>query len=464
MAEDQKLIVTLPCYNDSEYLGRAIETVENETTLYSNNFTVLIVEDKSDSSFIVKSLQRKYRNIEYFHNPEKLGRGKALREAWQKMKGDLFLYMDVDLSVDLKKMDAYANLIRGVSSGKFDIVTGSRYLEESRTYRPIIRWLVSRAYNYFVRFLFQTGINDHQCGLKSFSRRCIDNLNNIVKTDSWFWDTEILVVAKKRGYRILEIPVFWVEMRGSRTPLIRLIKDIWLHGTGLLKLLWRVYIEKSYVGRFDFNLEGNLYEEILGKSHKYYIKQKADLLLRCVKEREMDTKTVLDIGCGTGELEYVLRLETISIDLSRSMLRIAKARCGNCEFIRASCNHLPFREDVFTLVLAVNILHHLKENDRQSSFSEAHRTLIHNKHMVVFEHNSKNPFTRIVVRRCEVDKGIRLLNAKQITNLAKSHKIEKVEIKYLTFFPASFPFLDRLEREMYNIPFGGDFLFLGEKR
>ena len=61
------------------------------------------------------------------------------------------------------------------------------------------------------------------------------------KSDSWFWDTEVVVLAKRLGFRILEIPVYWSERKGNRTPVSRLLKDVWLHGTGLLKLLWRVY-------------------------------------------------------------------------------------------------------------------------------------------------------------------------------------------------------------------------------
>mgnify|MGYP001070808337 CR=1 FL=1 len=245
MAESQKtirLIVTLPCYEDFEFLTEAVEILENETKKYTADFKVLVVEDVSNSSKIVENLQKQYGNIMYLHSPERQGRGKALRGAWRKVEGDVYLFMDVDLSTDVRRMNAYAKLIRGVSESGFDIVTGSRYLAESKTYRPIIRWLASKAYNHLVRLLFQTGMSDHQCGFKSFSRRCVINMATAVKSDSWFWDTEILVIAKKMGYKILEIPVFWVEMKGSRTPMVRLIKDIWLHGTGMLKLFLRVHV------------------------------------------------------------------------------------------------------------------------------------------------------------------------------------------------------------------------------
>jgi glycosyltransferase involved in cell wall biosynthesis len=237
------LVVTLPCYDDSEFLAEAVETLERETRKHTADFKVLVVEDVFNSSRIIENLQKRYGNIIHFHSSEKQGRGKALRRAWRQVDGDMYLFMDVDLSTDVRRMDAYAKLIKGVSESRFSIVTGSRYLPESKAYRPILRWFASKAYNQLIRLLFQTRISDHQCGFKSFSRKCVIDMDPLVKSDSWFWDTEILVIAKRMGYKILEIPVFWVEMKGPRTPMVRLIKDIWLHGTGIIRLLLRVNIE-----------------------------------------------------------------------------------------------------------------------------------------------------------------------------------------------------------------------------
>lgn len=216
---------------------------------------------------------------------------------------------------------------------------------------------------------------------------------------------------------------------------------------------------------FDFDLQASHYENILGPSHKHYMKQKTDLLLRCIREKGLNTKIILDVGCGTGELERDLanRLEVVGVDLAASMLRVAKHRCRDCEFLRASCNKLPFRDSAFTIVLVVNILHHLKLSDRQALFSEVSKTLAPGGYVIVFEHNPKNPFTRIVVRRCQVDRGVVLLNTKEVTSLANASKIDKVDIEYLTFFPTVLSFLDCLERRMQRLPLGGEFMFLGRK-
>ena len=168
-----------------------------------------------------------------------MGRGKALREAWKTVQANVYVYVDVDLATDLEKFDAYRNLI--LLQNQFDLVTGSRYVPGSTTNRPRLRRSTSIAYNWMVRFLFHTGAHDHQCGFKSFSRRLVDRLTVEARSDSWFWDTEVIVIAKRMGYRIKEIPIEWEEKKGDRTPLKRLLRDVWLHGTGLLNLFYRVY-------------------------------------------------------------------------------------------------------------------------------------------------------------------------------------------------------------------------------
>jgi len=204
-------------------------------------FKFLITEDGSDSSQIVTELRNKFPNIIYRHNEERLGRGRALREAWNQVEGDLYLYLDVDMATDLQKFDAFRKLVESLE--QYAMVTGSRYIPGSITNRPFLRRLTSIAYNAIVRNLFGTGIHDHQCGFKSFSKPLVRMLSTQARSDSWFWDTEVIVLAKKHGFSIAEIPIYWNERKGKRTPLKRLAKDLWIHGAGLLALTWRVYGE-----------------------------------------------------------------------------------------------------------------------------------------------------------------------------------------------------------------------------
>ena len=232
--------MTLPVFKDSRFLKRAVESLEELTPKISKNFILLIAEDGSNSYEMVCDLTRKYPNLTYFQYDQRLGRGRALREAWNRVEGDVYVYIDVDLATDLLKFDAYRNLIE--RQADFDLVAGSRYMRGSSTERPKLRRYASLAYNWLIRILFHTGVHDHQCGFKSFSRELVKLLGAEAKNDSWFWDTEVIVLAKKFGFRICEIPIHWRERKGYKTPVARLMKDIWLHGSGLVKLLVRVYL------------------------------------------------------------------------------------------------------------------------------------------------------------------------------------------------------------------------------
>lgn len=235
-----KVAVTIPVYKDTGFLHDAVDKLEKATSTIVKEFQLVIAEDGSNSSTLVNALSEKFTNIVYFQNDQRLGRGKALRDAWSKLSADVYVYLDADMATSLEHFDAYRNLI--TLQEKYDLVTGSRYLPESITNRPFVRELTSLAYNWLIRVFFRTNVHDHQCGFKSFSRRLVETLEKEAKSDSWFWDTEVIVIASRGVFRVTEIPIAWTEKKGRRTPMKRLMKDIWLHGTGLLLLLWRVYI------------------------------------------------------------------------------------------------------------------------------------------------------------------------------------------------------------------------------
>ena len=236
--DSKRVIVTLPVYKDAQFLRSAVEGLEVATLRIIPDFTIVIAEDGSDSTQLVNELKQKYPNIIHLQHDERLGRGRALREAWGTIEGDVYAYIDVDMATDLMKFDAYKNLLESES----DLVTGSRYIAGSETNRPRLRRFASKTYNWFVRILFSTGAHDHQCGFKSFTARLVKVLSLEAKSDSWFWDTEVIVLARKRGFRIREIPIHWTERKGRKTPISRLARDVWIHGTGLWKLFWRVYV------------------------------------------------------------------------------------------------------------------------------------------------------------------------------------------------------------------------------
>lgn len=232
-------VITLPVHNEIKFLPDALICVRHYASKLFKNYVVVIAEDGSTdgtAEFAMKK-EKEYSNVKVLHEEKKLGRGRALKNAWRAYDADIYLFIDADIATD---MDAFPTLVGAIKKG-YDLATGSRYMVESKVNRPTLRLAVSKMYNLFVRTLFRDGIHDHQCGFKGFSRRLVKDiiLSECVHND-WFWDTEVIVLATLKGYRIFEFGVSWEEKRRNKTSLKRLISDIAIHGAGLLNLYRRM--------------------------------------------------------------------------------------------------------------------------------------------------------------------------------------------------------------------------------
>jgi len=228
------IAVTIPVHNEARFIEKTVKTLLEESTLLGEEFRVIVAEDGSTdgTNKTVQTLVNSDPRVICFHSDKKLGKGLALRTAWERVDADIYAFIDCDLATDMKH---FAELIHFVKQG-YDLATGSRYKKGATVKRPILRSLVSKFYNRLVRIAFKTQVYDHQAGFKAFSKRIIADLLRKCKSDHWFWDTEIIIRARQKGYRCIEFPVDWKEKKGDRTPIIRLVKDCYIFGKELLKM------------------------------------------------------------------------------------------------------------------------------------------------------------------------------------------------------------------------------------
>lgn len=232
-----KIVATLPCHNDAAFLEKAVDAMKKGLVSHGDDYLIVIAEDGStdDSAELAGILASSDPRIVHIHDEKKLGRGRALMNAWERFDGEIYAYIDCDLATD---MSFFPQLIGYIEEG-YDLATGSRYVEGAVTTRPFLRGIASKAYNWIIRVVFNDGILDHQCGFKAFSRGMVEHILKENRDGDWFWDTEAIVLARRGGFRLVEFPVAWKEKKGRRTPLKRLLKDIWVHGKGLMALLFR---------------------------------------------------------------------------------------------------------------------------------------------------------------------------------------------------------------------------------
>src|SRR3954452_18249960 len=148
---------------------------------------------------------------------ERKGRGRALRVAWSASAAKVMAYMDVDLSTDLRGL---LPLVAPLMSGHSDLAIGTRLAHGSRVVRGPKRELISRSYNRILHTVLRAKFSDAQCGFKAVRREVLDPLMDDVVDEGWFFDTELLVLAQRRGLRIHEVPVDWVDDPDSRVHLL----------------------------------------------------------------------------------------------------------------------------------------------------------------------------------------------------------------------------------------------------
>jgi glycosyltransferase involved in cell wall biosynthesis len=148
---------------------------------------------------------------------EQPDRGRALRSAWLASRATAAAYMDVDLSTDL---NALLPLVAPLLSGHSDVAIGTRLARGARVSRGPRRAILSRGYNLLLRACLGTRFSDAQCGFKAIRRDQADLLLAQTQDASWFFDTELLVLAERAGLRIHEVPVDWVDDADSRVRLL----------------------------------------------------------------------------------------------------------------------------------------------------------------------------------------------------------------------------------------------------
>ncbi len=111
----------------------------------------------------------------------------------------------------------------------------------SDTLRTGGREIASRTYNFLVRFFLGSRIYDHQCGFKAFNKEHILPILPAIRSNHWFWDTEILVRTQRNGARIGEFPVRWRAGKGTTVK----IKDVFEMGSSILRLWWQIHVSKN---------------------------------------------------------------------------------------------------------------------------------------------------------------------------------------------------------------------------
>lgn len=239
--------VVLPAYNEEATIERTIQTTLDTLASFlpEGGYEVLVAEDGCDDRTpdIAARIAGENRRVRHVHSDARLGRGGALERAFRLSSGETLAYFDTDLATDTSHIE---ELIESVRSDGYDIATGSRWVSGSVVDRPMKRSVPSRGFNILVRQMLGSGVRDHQCGFKAFDRTTLFSLLDTIEDKHWFWDTEVLVRAQQRDYRVKEFPIEWESKGDTKVDLIR---DVFGMGSQVLRCWWEFAIQPRITRR-----------------------------------------------------------------------------------------------------------------------------------------------------------------------------------------------------------------------
>jgi putative flippase GtrA len=216
--------VVIPVFNEEAVLAESVHRLHRYLTAELPFTWRIVVADNASidaTPAIAARLARELPGVGVLRLEEK-GRGRALRAAWSASRAQVVCYMDVDLSTDLRGL---MPLVAPLLSGHSDLAIGTRLAHGARVVRGPKRELISRGYNAILRTTLRARFTDAQCGFKAVRADVLGRLVGDVRDEGWFFDTELLVLAQRRGLRIHEVPVDWVDDPDSRVDIARTAWD-----------------------------------------------------------------------------------------------------------------------------------------------------------------------------------------------------------------------------------------------
>jgi glycosyltransferase involved in cell wall biosynthesis len=213
------LDIVVPVHNEQSALEASVRMLHGYLSRgFPFSWQITIVDSASTDGTlrVARRLMYELPEVGAMHLRTK-GRGLALRTAWTTSESDVLAYVDADLCTDLNGL---LPLVAPLVAGHSDLAIGTRLHRAARVARRLKPELISRAYNRLLRIGLHARFSDAECGFKAIRARAAHELLPLVLDDEWFFDTELLVVAQRRGLRIHEVPVDWVQDADSRVDFL----------------------------------------------------------------------------------------------------------------------------------------------------------------------------------------------------------------------------------------------------
>lgn len=205
------LSIIIPAYNEAERIPQTLVDMDKRLGGVDYSYEILVVNDgsKDNTASVVKNMAKMVKNLKLIDIKDNVGKGGAVKQGMLLASGRIRLFTDADNSTSI---DQFEKMIPLFKEG-FGVVIGSRALRgaELDPPEPLYRRIIGKVLNMFIQVLLMPGIWDTQCGFKAYTDEAAEKIFMISRISGWGFDVESLALAKRLGFRIKEIPVYWVN-------------------------------------------------------------------------------------------------------------------------------------------------------------------------------------------------------------------------------------------------------------
>jgi len=203
--------IVIPAYNESRRIVPTLNKVLTYLAEQGWDAELIVVNDGSrdDTAGIVRRFVEKNSMMKLVENPGNRGKGYSVRAGMLNAGGDVVLFSDADLSSPIEEA---AKLFQAIANGA-DVAIGSRWMKtELQTERqPLYRQLFGRLFNVMLRVVLGLKYKDTQCGFKAFTSRAARAVFPLQTIERWSFDPELIFLAQKQGFKVVEVPVQWAH-------------------------------------------------------------------------------------------------------------------------------------------------------------------------------------------------------------------------------------------------------------
>jgi dolichyl-phosphate beta-glucosyltransferase len=212
------LSVVIPAYNEEQRLPASLDKLAAYLSSSGVAAEVIVVDDGSRDRTAETARDAGARlglDLIVLVLAENRGKGAAVREGVLAARGAHVLVSDADFSTPIGEWEKLA-------AARTPVAIGSRGIDESlvKEKQPFFRQAMGKLFNRFVRILLVGGIRDTQCGFKLVSREAARGIFTRARIDRFAYDVEALVLARRLGYAIAEVPVLWFNSPDSKVSLM----------------------------------------------------------------------------------------------------------------------------------------------------------------------------------------------------------------------------------------------------